>query len=123
MLSHYREERRADGSKHYVQTQLQDRKEFISDILSKENTLIYICGMKGMESGIYTELLKQGFDEYLDIRRELPEDLDEIPRDKLSGYVKPGIRTFEEVYYVFHSPSILSALRLIEGTPSRVTKL
>lgn len=98
LLSISREERRADGSKHYVQTQLQDRKELISDILSKENTLIYICGMKGMESGIYTELMKQGFDEYLDIRRELPEDLDEIPRDKFSRYVKPGIRTFEEVY-------------------------
>src|SRR5690625_5521915 len=88
MLSHYREERRADGSKHYVQTQLQDRKEFISDILSKENTLIYICGMIGMESGVYTEILKQGFDEYLDIRRELPEDLDEIPSDKFSRCVK-----------------------------------
>src|SRR5690625_2194529 len=98
MLSHYREERRADGSKHYVQTQLQDRKEFISDILSKENTLIYICGMKGMESGIYTELLKQGFDEYLGIRRELAEYLDEIPRVTYSRYVISWIRTFEEVY-------------------------
>src|SRR5690625_7651589 len=79
--------------------------------------------MKGMESGIYTEILKQGFDEYLDIRRELPEDLDEIPRDKFSRYVKPGIRTFEEVYYVFYSSSILSALRLIYVIPSRVTNL
>ena len=98
LISISREDRRTDGSKYYVQTQLQDQKGLISGILAKENTLLYICGMKGMETGIYTELLNQGFDEYLDIRRELPEDLNEIPHGKFSRFVKPGIRTFEEVY-------------------------
>ena len=93
-----REARRKDGSKYYVQTQLIDQKGLLTPILKKENTLIYICGMKGMEIGIYTELLNQGFDEYLEIRKELPEDLNKIPFDRFKRYIKPSSRIFEEVY-------------------------
>lgn len=93
-----REARRADGSKYYVQTSLTDRKELLQPILQKENTLIYICGMKGMETGIYKELLSQGFDEYLQIKKELPENLDDIPQDKFKRFIKPSPRVFEEVY-------------------------
>lgn len=93
-----REDRRPDGSKYYVQTILVDKAELLEPILKKENTLIYICGMKGMEIGIYTELLKQGYDEYLDIRKKLPDNLQEIPAGKFKRYIKPGARIFEEVY-------------------------
>lgn len=93
-----REARRPDGTKYYVQTTLIDERKLLSSILEKENTLIYICGMKGMESGIYTELLKQGYEDYLDIRKELPEDLNEIPRDKFKRFIRPSARIFEEVY-------------------------
>jgi ferredoxin--NADP+ reductase len=93
-----REDRRPDGSKHYVQNKLQDEKELLFPILQKENTLIYICGLKGMESGIYMELLKQGLRDYLEIKKELPEDLNDIPWNDFKKYVKPSARTFEEVY-------------------------
>lgn len=93
-----REARRPDGSKFYVQTKLEDEKELLLPILQKNNTLIYICGLKGMESGIYLELLKSGLNDYLEIRKELPEDLNDIPRDKFKRFIKPSDRVFEEVY-------------------------
>lgn len=98
MVSVSREDRRKDGSKYYVQTKLDDENKLLSPILEKDNTLIYICGMKGMETGIYTKLLRQGHAEYLEIRKELPEDLSEIPNKKFKRFIKPGPRIFEEVY-------------------------
>lgn len=98
LISVSREDRRQDGSKYYVQTKLDDEKELLRPILAKENTLIYICGMKGMETGIYTKLINQGHPEYLEIRKELPEDLSTIPGNKFKRFIKPGPRIFEEVY-------------------------
>ena len=93
-----RETRRKDGSKYYVQTALEDHSKLLFPILAKENTLIYICGMKGMETGIYLELLRRKLGGYLEIRKELPEDPYDIPHDKMKRFVKPADRTFEEVY-------------------------
>jgi len=93
-----RENRRKDGSKHYVQTKLNDEEELLLPILKKDNTLIYICGLKGMEAGIYKEILRLGIDGYIDIRTKLPEDLNEIPRGDLKKFIKPSSRMFEEVY-------------------------
>ena len=93
-----REDRREDGSKYYVQTMLDERNDLLAPILAKDNTLIYICGMKGMETGIYLQLLSQGFKDYLEIRKELPENLHDIPKDKFKRFIKPSVRVFEEVY-------------------------
>jgi ferredoxin--NADP+ reductase len=93
-----RENRRKDGSKHYVQTKIEDEEELLLPILQKNNTLIYICGLKGMETGIYKELLRLDLEEYLDIRKKLPENLNEIPRGDIKKFIKPSDRTFEEVY-------------------------
>jgi len=93
-----REGRRKDGTKHYVQTKLIDNQDLLGPILAKENTLIYICGMKGMETGIYKELLKQGLDGYLNIRKELPENVDDIPSGDFKKFIKTSSRVFEEVY-------------------------
>lgn len=94
-----REDRRSDGTKKYVQTSLTDDADLMDPVLEKENTLIYICGLKGMESGIYRTLAKKGLNEYLDIRQpaaeKQPEDWDE---NDLKRYVKPSARTFVEVY-------------------------
>lgn len=93
-----REDRRPDGSKHYVQSKIEDEKELLGPILKKDNTLIYICGLKGMEFGIYMELLKQGLTDYLEFKKEPPQDLSEINWDNFKKYIKPSVRTFEEVY-------------------------
>lgn len=94
-----REARRKDGSKKYVQTCLCDKSELLDPILEKENTLMYICGLKGMEKGIYEVLAKKGLSEYLDIREpaagKLPSEWNE---KDLKRYVKPSSRTFVEVY-------------------------
>lgn len=93
-----REKRRKDGTKFYVQNQLHDEKDLLFPILDKENTLIYICGMKGMEMGIYKELYKQGLTGYLEFRKEFEGSVDDLPADKFKQYIKPSVRTFEEVY-------------------------
>lgn len=93
-----REERRKDGSKYYVQTMLDEKNELFAPVLSQDNTLIYLCGMKGMESGIYKELIRQGYPEYLMIKENLPEDVKTLANDEFKAIVKPGVRIFEEVY-------------------------
>ena len=94
-----REDRRPDGTKKYVQTCLWDEAELLDPLMDQENTLMYICGLKGMESGIYRALAKKGLTQYLDVREpasgKTPDEWDE--RD-LKRYVKPSARTFVEVY-------------------------
>jgi len=94
-----RESRRKDGSKKYVQTCLWDEAELLDPILKQDNTLMYICGLKGMESGIYRSLAEKKLDQYLDIREpaagKKPANWDE---NDLKRYVKPSTRAFVEVY-------------------------
>jgi ferredoxin--NADP+ reductase len=98
LVSISRENRREDGSKYYVQTQIEDEQKLLKPILAKDNTLIYICGLKGMEEGIYKELIKQELYEYLEIKKKLPEDIHIMDSKKFKRTVKPSSRTFEEVY-------------------------
>ncbi len=94
-----REDRRSDGSKYYVQTAIDDRSETLTPILEKENTLIYLCGMKGMETGIYWNLAQKGFLDYLDLRGDLASKSPlEWSWDEAKKLIKPSARTFEEVY-------------------------
>jgi hypothetical protein len=51
-----------------------------------------------MEAGIYKELVKQNLIDYLEVKKVLPEDIDEVPNSDLKRFIKPGVRTFEEVY-------------------------
>jgi ferredoxin--NADP+ reductase len=60
-----REEPRKDGTKRYVQSALVDEADVLIPILKQDNTLIYICGLKGMETGILTTLLKHGLTDYV----------------------------------------------------------
>lgn len=94
-----REDRRPDGSKRYVQTCLWDDAQLLDPILKKGNTLLYICGLKGMESGIYRALAKKGMDQYLDIREQIAhKEPDEWTENEIKRRVKPSDRTFVEVY-------------------------
>ena len=94
-----REARRHDGSKKYVQTCLWDEAELLDPLLNSDNTLLYICGLKGMESGIYRALAEKGLNQYLDIREPAAEvEPSEWDDNHLKRYVKPSARTFVEVY-------------------------
>lgn len=94
-----REDPRADGTKHYVQYQLVDKEELLKPILQKDNTLIYVCGLKGMETGIYQILAQQGLWDYLIVSDDLK---DKNPLtwtyEELKSGVKPSNRMNIEVY-------------------------
>ena len=94
-----REDRRPDGSKYYVQTAIEDRADLLDPILRSDNTLIYLCGMKGMETGIYHNLAKKGFMGYLRLKGQpSTEDPNEWGWKEAKELLKPSDRTFEEVY-------------------------
>ena len=93
-----REDPRPDGTKPYVQYTLIDQKELLLPVLQRENTLIYICGLKGMETGIFKILARMGLYEYMRVHDEL-RDVNPLDwtRDQLKT-IKPGERAFLEVY-------------------------
>lgn len=94
-----REDPRPDGSKHYVQTQLIDNEALLRPILEKPNTLIYVCGLKGMETGIYQILAKQGLTDYLKISDDLAgKDSSTWTYDDVKSGVKSSDRMTIEVY-------------------------
>jgi len=47
-----REQKTADGKKMYIQNRVAEQVEEIWELIQKENTHTYICGLKGMENGI-----------------------------------------------------------------------
>ncbi|MDA0907559.1 MAG: FAD-binding oxidoreductase [Bacteroidetes bacterium] len=101
-----RENRRADGTKAYVHTLLEDAPEAVRKQVASKNTLIYICGLKGMEWGIYKTLLQQGHSSYFEPKSEegaawlkdVASGATKINEEDFKQNVKPGPRLFEEVY-------------------------
>lgn len=93
-----REERRFDGFKRYVHHEISEDDE-LRETLAKPNTLIYVCGIKNMESAIYRELLGHGLEDYIALRNP-PEG--KAPREygpeEFQRHVRPGLRMFLEVY-------------------------
>jgi ferredoxin--NADP+ reductase len=47
-----REETNALGEKMYIQTRMAEYKDELWELLKKDNTYVYMCGLKGMEKGI-----------------------------------------------------------------------
>jgi ferredoxin--NADP+ reductase len=94
-----REDPRADGTKYYVQYQIMDKADMMQPILEQDNTLMYICGLKGMETGIYQMMAQSGLDGYYDISEELKtKDVFEWTSDDIKSGIKPTDRVFVEVY-------------------------
>lgn len=94
-----REDRRPDGTKPYVQYQILDNRQLLHPLLARDNTLIYVCGLKGMETGIYRMLSMVGLEDYITVSDELKQkDPSEWTEDEIKKEVKPGNRMFLEVY-------------------------
>lgn len=93
-----RGERRQDGSKRYVHHQIGDDPA-LRDTLGLPNTLIYVCGIRNMETGIYRELLRAGLGDYLELCG-LPEDADPLALayEALRRHIRPGPRIFLDEY-------------------------
>jgi ferredoxin--NADP+ reductase len=47
-----REQQNAQGGKMYIQHRIQENADKLWELVQKENTHVYICGLKGMEGGI-----------------------------------------------------------------------
>lgn len=70
-------------------------------LLESPRTLIYICGLAGMQVGLFRVLARRGFTEgYLDIKDEEMAAMDpnDWPRDKLKRFVRANKRCMLEVY-------------------------
>lgn len=94
-----REDPRPDGTKFYVQYQIVDNKELLGPLLSKPNTLIYICGLQGMESGIYRLLAQEGYHHYLKLKNGLEDkEPSSWTSEEIKKNVKGSDRMFVETY-------------------------
>jgi ferredoxin--NADP+ reductase len=47
-----REQTNAKGEKMYIQTRMAEYADELWEMLKKDNTYVYMCGLKGMEKGI-----------------------------------------------------------------------
>jgi len=82
------------GQRRYVDRAIVES-EAITSLLADERTLLYMCGLKGMEDGIYRHLLEQGIvDQYLN----WPDDIPREPSNVSERKVRAGARCMVEVY-------------------------
>ena len=86
----------------YVQDRLTEDYNQISDLLASKRTLIYICGIAGMELGVFQELArllpKDQLAQYLTIDPEISSDIDAWERRMIPKKIKKTKRVFLEVY-------------------------
>lgn len=94
-------EPRPDGRRGlYVDALLEEQLETFRPLLQSPRTLIYICGLAGMQVGVFTALAANGLDAgYLNIKEPLAG---EEPRTwdpkQVKRYVRPTSRCMLEVY-------------------------
>lgn len=97
-----REQTTEEGQKMYVQRRMMSNWDRLGPIIENEDTLLYICGLKGMQTGIYRGLLEH---ECMSYFREIPdglqsEDITEVSdRDERLKKIKVNKNRFMvEVY-------------------------
>lgn len=72
-----REQSNAEGQKMYIQTRMAEYKDELWGLFKKDNTFTYMCGLKGMESGIddiMTDLAAQDGINWLDYKKQLKKE-------------------------------------------------
>ena len=86
----------------YVQDRLVEDGAVLTEILKSDRTLIYICGIAGMELGILRSLARildpKSLSQYLTIDPEIGTDPDGWDRKMIPRKLKPTKRMFLEVY-------------------------
>ena len=86
----------------YVQDRLRTHREQIADLLARPTPLVYICGLIGMEMGIFQQMARmlpeEALAQYLRIDEEIRGDVDGWTRKMLHRKIKPTRRVFVEVY-------------------------
>jgi len=93
----------ADGKpKMYVQQRLSTERDLLLPMLSSERTLIYLCGLAGMEVGIYQQLARlltgEALEQYLTVEPQALTDVSAWTSKTVRRDVKTTGRVFVEVY-------------------------
>ncbi len=86
----------------YVQQRIAAQHEEMADILGSERGLLYICGLAGMELGIYQEMTRilpgSALEQYLTVAPEVQGQIESWSRTMLNRQIKTSRRVFTEVY-------------------------
>ena len=89
-------------NKLYVQDRLREDFEILAPMLASERTLIYICGLAGMELGVFQQLAKllppDQLAQYLTLPDGMAEQADQWDRSMIPKTIKKTKRVFMEVY-------------------------
>ena len=96
-------EKQADGHDPlYIQDRVRTERDRLLPALISPKTLIYICGVAGMELGIFQQLALNltGSDlrQYLDVDADQLADIRKWTRQMIHKQVRPSRRVFMEVY-------------------------
>lgn len=86
----------------YVQDRIQTHRDQMLPLLESERTLIYICGLAGMELGIFQKLAgllpDHTLEQYLRVDSAVIADIRLWQRTMLHKQIRPTRRVFIEVY-------------------------
>lgn len=97
-----REKQPDGGPGMYVQDQIARHRETLGPILESTRALIYVCGIAGMELGIFQALTRElpaaARSQYLVLEPEAEADVQGWTRKMIHKQVKPTRRVFLEVY-------------------------
>ncbi len=96
-------EPQGDGHpKMYVQDRFSSNRDELVPLLDSERTLVYLCDLAGMETGIYQQmarlLARESLEQFLTVSDEAMGDVDSWDRKVVKQHVKPTKRIFLEVY-------------------------
>lgn len=94
-------ERRADGRRgRYVHQFVEEQIDHLRDMLESPRTMIYICGLAGMQVGVFQALAKHGLAAgYLNVQDELSGiQPAEWTEEQIKRRVRPTHRCMLEVY-------------------------
>lgn len=86
----------------YVQDRLSEDFDTLGPMLASDRTLIYICGLAGMELGVFQTLARllppEQLSQYLNPDPEIANDIDHWERKMIPKRLKKTKRVFMEVY-------------------------
>lgn len=96
-------EKQSDGhGPMYVQDRVTSNKETLLPLLESSRTLVYVCGIAGMELGIFQHMARhlpaQTLGQYLHVESEAMSTIGSWDRKMLHRQIKPSKRVFLEVY-------------------------
>jgi len=97
-----RERDHTSGRTMYVQDRLEAERERLLPMFASGRTLVYVCGIAGMELGIFQTMAKtlppHELEQYLRIEESAMADIRAWSRRMIHREVKPTRRVFLEVY-------------------------